>query len=130
MDTKRNQATPNRPEGDRVLDAPFVKVMIPEIVRQLKTEPAWKKNDRNAITVFKSDNLAIVVVALQQGAVIEDNDVDGFISVQVLHGKIRIEAANQGEQLAAGELAVLHPRVIHSIHAAEESVLLLTNSQR
>ena len=54
MENKRNEATLNRPEGDRVLDAPYVFVNIPEFIRQLKSEEAWQKNDRNGITVFKT----------------------------------------------------------------------------
>jgi len=40
MENKRNEATLNRPEGDRVLDAPYVFVNIPEFIRQLKSEEA------------------------------------------------------------------------------------------
>ena len=38
MENKRNEATLNRPEGDRVLDAPYVFVSLPEFIRQLKSE--------------------------------------------------------------------------------------------
>ena len=130
MDTKWNQATPNRPDGDRILDAPFVKANIPELVRQLKTEPAWKKNERNGITVFKSDNLAVVVVALQKNVMIEDNDVEGYITIQVLNGRITVKMGNTEQELASGELVVIHPHITHSIRAEEESVLVLSNSQQ
>ena len=42
MENKRNEATLNRPEGDRVLDAPYVFINIPEFIRQLKSEEAWQ----------------------------------------------------------------------------------------
>ena len=32
MENKRNEATLNRPEGDRVLDAPYVFINIPEFM--------------------------------------------------------------------------------------------------
>jgi hypothetical protein len=50
MEIKRNEATLNRPEGDRVIDAPFVFLDIPEFIHQVKKEKAWKKYDRNGIT--------------------------------------------------------------------------------
>ena len=38
MEIKTNQATKNRPEGDRVIDAPYVFIDIPGFVEQLKSE--------------------------------------------------------------------------------------------
>ena len=39
MEHKRNEATLNRPEGDRVLDASYVFIDINEFTRQLREEP-------------------------------------------------------------------------------------------
>src|SRR6476469_813674 len=94
MEIKRNESTLNRPDGDRVLDGTYVFVDLPSYVRQIKEEKAWEKNDRNGITVFKSDYSTIVVTALQQGATIKDNKIDGFLSIQVLHGNIRVSTAD------------------------------------
>src|SRR5690606_19743096 len=68
MEFKRNESTLNRPEGDRVLDAPYVFIDIPSYIDQVKQEKAWEKNDRNGITVYKSDRVTIVITALQAGA--------------------------------------------------------------
>ena len=57
MEAKRNEATLNRPQGDRVLDASYVFINLPAFIRQMKKEEAWGKNDRNGITVFKTDKL-------------------------------------------------------------------------
>ena len=45
MEIKRNQATFNRPQGDRVIDASYVFIDIPAFVDQIKMEKAWEKND-------------------------------------------------------------------------------------
>ena len=75
MELKRNEATLNRPEGDRVLDAPYVFMDLDDFVKQLKDEKAWDKNDRNGITIFKTDNLTTVLTCLHKGAEIKDNTV-------------------------------------------------------
>ena len=89
MEIKRNDATLLRPEGDRVLDAPYVFMNFDEFRKQVKDEEAWKKRDRNGITIFKTDNLTTVLTCLHKDASIKKNTVDGLFQVQVLEGKIR-----------------------------------------
>ena len=57
MANKSNEATPQRPEGDRLLDAPLVTMDLIHLVGQVRNEPSWKDSDRNSITVYKSGNL-------------------------------------------------------------------------
>jgi hypothetical protein len=102
MEIKRNDATLNRPAGERVLDAPFVFADLDEYARLLKDEKAWDKNDRNGITIFKSDNLTVVVTRLHKDAVIKDNSVDGLFQVQLLKGKIRITTEEGDNEMKEG----------------------------
>ena len=53
MEEKYNESTELRPEGGRLMDAPLVSMDIPEFIKQLKSEPAWKNNDRNAISTMR-----------------------------------------------------------------------------
>ena len=57
MDEKFNEATKNRPAGDRLLDSPVVLMDIPTFIKQLRNEKAWEENDRNSITVFKTGKM-------------------------------------------------------------------------
>ncbi|MGI8584377.1 MAG: hypothetical protein ACR2KX_19465, partial [Chitinophagaceae bacterium] len=83
MEERHNEATINRPEGDRPVDAPVVLVDIPDLIKQLKKEKAWDKNDRNAITVFKSDKLRIVLVAMHKKAEMTTEHPENIFSLQV-----------------------------------------------
>ena len=112
MELKRNESTFNRPEGDRVLDAPYVFFDIEEYAKQLKEEKAWHKNDRNAITVFKTDPVTMVVVGLKAGAVQKDNLVEGILSIQVIEGKIRIETPD-------GDIELKEKRGLHQMYLWE-----------
>lgn len=129
MEIKRNEATINRPEGDRVIDAPFVFINLPGFIAQLKEEEAWHKNDRNGITVFKTDNVTMVLTALHAGAEIRDNDVDGIVSLQVLEGSARITTSEGDIEAGEKDIVALHPNVRHSIKALSDTVLLLTNNE-
>jgi quercetin dioxygenase-like cupin family protein len=130
MEFKRNEATINRPDGDRVLDGTYVFIDIPSYIRQLKEEKAWEKSDRNSITVFKSTNITILITALQAGASINDNKVDGLLTLQVLKGNARITTLDGDIDAVENQLLALHQNVSHSIHAISDTIILLTNHTR
>ena len=125
MEIKHNDATPNRPEGDRVLDAPYVFADLPGFKEQVKDEKAWEKSDRNAITVFKTEGMTIVLSAMKEGAVIKDNTVNGYFTVQVLEGSIRMDTLEGDIKMTEHQLISFHPRIPHSIEALTDCVMLL-----
>ena len=126
MEIKRNEATHNRPKGDRVIDASYIFTDLPAFIKQLKEEDAWKKNDRNGITLFKTDNMTMVLTVFHKGAVIPHNSVDGLVSIQTIEGKIRLTTADGDIELKEKQLINFHPHQEHSIEALEEAVFLIT----
>ena len=126
MEIKRNEATFNRPDGDRVLDGTYVFVDIPSYINQIKDEKAWEKNDRNGITVFKSSNITQVITVLHQGSAIKDNELDEYLSVQVLSGNIRVSTPEGDIDAIKHQMITFHPHVKHSLEALSESIILLT----
>ena len=126
MEIKRNEATLNRPEGDRVLDASYVFVNLPAFIEQLKEEKAWKKNDRNGITVFKTDALTIVLSILREGAKIENNQAEEFITIQLIKGKARVTTPDGDTAIKKNMLVTFHPFVNHSVEALKNSIFLIT----
>lgn len=128
MENKRNEATLNRPEGDRVIDAPYVFINIPDYVRQLKAEEAWQKNDRNGITVFKTGRVTMVLTCLHAKAELKDVLVDGIFTIHVLEGIVRVTSPDGEVDMQANQVMAFHQLVDHSIVAQMDSVLLLTNN--
>lgn len=126
MDDKYNESTDLRPEGERLLDAPLVNIDIAVFSRQLKKESAWNSSDRNAITVYKTNGLRIVLVALHEGAVLAKHTAAGIISVQVLEGEINFATDEQSVVLKKEQMIALHKGLPHSVTALKESVFLLT----
>ncbi len=126
MEIKRNEATINRPDGDRVIDAPYVFVDIPAVIEQIKREKAWEKNDRNGITVFKSSELTLVVTALQAAAAIDHNNVQAHMTVQVIEGDVRVVTTDGDVDMKSGNMIAFHPAIPHTIHAITDVILLIT----
>ncbi len=126
MDIKSNDSTDLRPEGERVIDAPLVMMNLPEFIKQIKSEDTWKNSDRNAITIYKTNGLRIVLLALHEGAELKKHKAEGNISVQVLEGEIKFNTDDESVQLIKGNMIALHKGLPHSVQAIKESVFLLT----
>lgn len=123
---KFNDATPRRPKGNRPLDASLVEMDIAKFKEQIKQEAAWRENDRNAITIFKTNGMRIVLVGLKTGAVMKTHTAAGIISVQVLEGKINFNTAERAVDLGIEQMLALHADIPHNVKAREESFFLLT----
>ncbi len=126
MEERHNEATINRPEGERPIDAPVVLVNIPEFIKKIKKEKAWDKNDRNAITVFKSDKLRIILVAMHKKAEMTTERPENIFSVQVISGKVKLDTAGKSFDISEEDLLVLHPNITYKIVALRKSVFLMT----
>ena len=126
MEIKNNESTDLRPEGTRLMDAPLVSMDIPEFIKQLKSEATWENSDRNAITVFKTNGMRIVLIALHEDAILKKHTADGIISVQVLEGEIIFSTDGQSVLIKKGQMIALHKELPHNVKAIKESVFLLT----
>ncbi|MGH2649551.1 MAG: hypothetical protein ACRDE8_18375 [Ginsengibacter sp.] len=119
-------ATHNRPEGDRQIDSPVLSIDIPSFIEKIKNENAWQESDRNAITVFKSDKMRILLVALHRKAEIQTAHPDNVLSIQVLKGKIGVIADVKQTHADKGQIITLHDKIPYKIKALKKSLILLT----
>ena len=124
---KTTDATYNRPEGERVLDAPYVVTDINASMVKLMNENGWEETDCNGITLFKTDNLTTVLICMHTGSRIGENSIDGTVTIQIVEGEVELTAEEEVLTLHTGQLMMLHHNVKHSILATEETVMLLTN---
>ncbi|MEO6346680.1 MAG: cupin domain-containing protein [Aquaticitalea sp.] len=123
---KGNEATPLRPEGDRLLDAPLVEMDLNNFILQIKHEITWATTDHNSITIFKSDNTTVVLVGMHQNAELKRHKAYGDIHVQVLEGKINFCTEQQTVSMKKGHMIALKADIPHSVLALEDSFFLLT----
>jgi quercetin dioxygenase-like cupin family protein len=121
-----NEASPQRPDGNRVLEAPLLEMNLHKYIDQIKNEATWANGDRDSITIFKSEAMRIVLIGLHKNAAIKPHKANGVISVQVLSGQINFIADQQNSLLEAGQMIALQANITHSVVALSESFLLLT----
>src|SRR5690349_20827894 len=120
MEEKFNESTINRPEGDRLLDAPFVIADLDAYVKQITQENAWLKNDRNAITLFKGDHVTVVLIALHEAAQIQPpTPSSGVAVIQLLSGELTIEVEGQTTTVKRNQLVSFHEQQQYYIAATK-----------
>ena len=125
---KANEATPLRPDGERELDAEMITMDLSKLMTQIKEEQSYKTGDKNAITIFKSSGMRIVLVALHQGTEMKTHTAPGVISVQVLEGKISFNTEEKSAERSTNQMLALHAGIPHSVKAIEDAIFLLTLS--
>ena len=128
MTEKHNDATRNRPSGDRVIDAASLKIDLNARIREIKNEDAWQKNDRNSITVFKTDDMRVVLGGLHKGAELLPHKADGIMTLQILEGNLEITTDELTESMDSGHMIAIHKGCNYRVTANEESIFLLTIS--
>jgi quercetin dioxygenase-like cupin family protein len=83
-------------------------------------------NGRSTRMLASYPQLRVLLVYLQKGARWEQHTAPGAITVQALHGRVRILADGDAFEVPAGRLLALASRVPHDVEAVDESVFLLT----
>lgn len=126
MINKSNEATPQRPEGSRVINGNLVTMDLNASILQLQNESTWKESERNALTLFKSDEVRIVLMGLHKGAMLPTHTAPGRIVVQVLEGQINFTAEGITNCLEKGQALTLEKNLPHSVEAIAETFFLLT----
>lgn len=115
-----------QPLGERILDAPLHKISINSFLNQIKKDKSWKDNDRNALTILKTNSMRIVLYAIRKGAEMVKQKKDGKITVQVLEGKMLFTSLGQSVKLGKSQMLVLDESADYSLQAKRKTFFILT----
>lgn len=115
MKNRHNEATLNRPNGDRDIDSSFVKIDLPFYMKTIKEEEAWHKNDRNAITVFKTDCMCIVLIGMHKDAELTYHVAECVTSVQLIEGNARVQISDK-TQISARAVSLRSTGVLTTVY--------------
>ncbi len=126
MEIKSNDATPLRPEGDRILNAPVVEMNLNEFKEQIKSESAWQESDRNSVTIFKSEIMTIVLIGLRAQAELKPHKADGLLTITVVEGSIEFISEQKECTVKTNQMIAVQKDIFHSVKAVKDSFLLLT----
>ena len=76
--------------------------------------------------IVKTDEIELIRIVLPAGKGIPNHKITGPITLQCVTGKIAVTAMGATKKLNYDQLLHLMPGEPHSLHAIEDSVILLT----
>lgn len=103
------------------------KLSLQALARELISDAAQSPASRAARTVFGGHEHAMrqTVIALSADAALDEHENPGEATVFVLAGKVELRSGEDSWQGAQGDLLIV-PDAPHSLHAAQDSAILLT----
>ena len=113
-----------RPHAGPVV-SPFLEFDLNAEIDRLHADSTWSTG-RNARTLVRYESFRVVLTALRSGVRIAEHRTDGRISIQVVHGHLRLNAAGRSFDLRTGGLVSLDHSEPHDLEAIEDSAFLLT----
>lgn len=121
------------PQGERLRRAPVDRFAgkahafdLAELLAQLRTEDHPAKDGHRQITFFRRAPVGHVLFAFDSGGRLARHSVQGEVTIQVLEGRILVEAEGRDHDLGAGQVLILSPGVLHDVRAPVPSAMLLT----
>jgi quercetin dioxygenase-like cupin family protein len=94
--------------------------------QSLLAEARQAAQGRAARTVIKEGPLRLTLLALKQGAEVAEHRAGGPVSIQLLEGEVTIGIGQVRHWVTRSKALVLEANVVHSVAAAEDSLILLT----
>ncbi len=111
------------------LDQPLLQSDLTAEIDKLRLADSWnRKTGRSSKTLLNSVACGILLIAMKQDTETKEHRVDGRITIQTLVGRLKVTLSDRTIEVPAGQLLILDRGITHDVHAAEESVFLLTMS--
>lgn len=109
----------------------MINTSLTALARQHLEKASAASSGRSAQSVVGGHDhmLHQTMIALVAGQKLDDHANPGNATVQVIHGRVRLDSGNDSWEGATGHLIEV-PDAIHSVTALEDAVILLTAVNR
>jgi quercetin dioxygenase-like cupin family protein len=95
-------------------------------IRDLRSELGRTSGGRAAKTLAKAGGLRVTLILLRGGVTVDPQAAAGGASLQVLEGRLRMQADTRVLEATPGDLVVLGENLREPIRAEEDSLFLVT----
>ena len=127
MTTKQeHQTSGTSRRGPRQMSGRGAVFQIADEVRSLRQDLEFTSGGRAARTLAKSEGLRVTLVLIEKDFGLNPEATAGGASVEVLTGRLRVQASGEPCEVGAGELIVLADNLREPITAVEQTAFLLT----
>ena len=103
----------------------LLKLPLAPLGIELRQEKGYASSGRAARSLIRGDNLTVVLVALREGASLQEHPAPGPAVVTVLEGSVLFRGPEEGEPFALGALdSVVFPTGLrHAVESVQDSLL-------
>lgn len=123
-------------DTDRLRQHPADRLASPVQVVDLAAEADRLRDEAHApvgghrqIAVVRDEGLTVILFLFDAGSQLKEHRTEGSVTINVLHGRLAVQAEGERHDLVPGRLLALAPGTMHSVQAAEPATMLLTVSR-
>jgi quercetin dioxygenase-like cupin family protein len=109
----------------RTLDRALTLIDPRAAAEQLRSEPAWQRDDRASVTLLHDEAIRVVLTSLHDGAELGAEVSDDWACIDVLEGEVQVDRATEQSPVGAGQRAVVAPGAPWSLRALADPTLIL-----
>ncbi len=95
-------------------------------LEELRAEAHPAQDGHRQKTLFHRSPVTKVLFSFDAGGALSDHSAHGLVTIQVLEGRLMVQADGQDHELNAGQILILNPDVSHNVRASQASAMLLT----
>ncbi len=92
---------------------------------ELRGEPLRGDSGHRQIALVHEGPVRLVLFAFESGGRMKEHAAPGWVTIQVLRGRVMVRTADAHYELSVGKVLSLAPKVRHDVEATEEADLLL-----
>jgi len=81
---------------------------------------------RQTESLAREAGVSVIMMAMEAGDILKEHSADGVVTIHLVRGHADLAADGKTHDLRPGQMVMLQPGVRHDVHAAEQSVVLLT----
>jgi quercetin dioxygenase-like cupin family protein len=96
--------------------------------RELSSEANTGGHGHRQKTLYRYGNTTLAFFLFDAGARMREHRAAGTVFIQVLQGRLSVQAQDERHDLEAGQVLVMSPNVSHDLYAEQASQMLLTVS--
>lgn len=114
-----------KPPAERFA-GPVHRFSFHEVLEELRAEDHPARGGHRQMTLLQRGRVTQVLFAFEEGGRLKKHSAPGLVTIQVLDGRLEVEAGGQDHELPAGYALVMDRDVPHDVRAPERSAMLLT----
>jgi quercetin dioxygenase-like cupin family protein len=103
---------------------------LPSLITTMKQSYTWANGELNALVLLKSPEKKIILTAMHEGTEIKSYQANDSVTFQIIEGRLQFHIRKDTVILKKGQVMTLDENSRYSLSAKEETVFLLTISDK